>query len=115
MKNPPNGAKKTLVKNLWSATNYLGFSISAEQENLLAKHFPRTLLILGSDEAGQKGIEACLESLARRLHVKAVTLPEGEQPDKTGAYFLEDKMSKRIGWVFLLVHFLEASGGVLFS
>jgi DNA primase len=65
----------------YQAVGLLGSSVSKEQEELLARHFQKLILMFDNDEAGRKGIEDCLNTLARRVFVKVASLPEGKQPD----------------------------------
>jgi DNA primase len=60
----------------------MGSSLSAQQEELLARHFKNACLMLDGDEAGRKATDECLLRLARRMWVWAVMLPEGTQPDQ---------------------------------
>ena len=59
----------------------LGSSLSEEQEELLATHFKRAMLMLDGDEAGRAATDECLKRLGRRMFVKALELPDGKQPD----------------------------------
>ena len=59
----------------------LGSSLSEQQEDLIVQNFSRAILLLDGDEAGRAGTDECLKRLGRRMFVKALTLPEGQQPD----------------------------------
>jgi DNA primase len=59
----------------------LGSTLSAEQEELLYRHFRRVVVLFDGDEAGRSAAEDCLVRLGRRLFVRAVMLGDGEQPD----------------------------------
>jgi len=60
----------------------LGSSLSEQQEEFLAAHFNRVILLFDGDEAGRKAAADSLPRLARRLFVKVVSLPDGQQPDQ---------------------------------
>lgn len=63
----------------------LGSSMSQKQENLLCDNFKRAVLLLDGDPAGCAATDACLSRLGRRKWVKAITLPDGQQPDDLSA------------------------------
>jgi DNA primase len=60
----------------------MGCSMSEEQERLLLAHAEMVLLMLDGDEAGQRGTDEILLRLGRKVWTKAVTVPEGKQPDQ---------------------------------
>jgi DNA primase len=60
----------------------MGCSLSAEQKELLARHFRAVRLMLDGDEAGRSAISELLPRLARRLYVRVVEMAEGKQPDQ---------------------------------
>lgn len=60
----------------------MGCSLSAEQEEQLALHFKRGVVMLDSDEAGSSAAGEIICRLARRMYVRLVTVPEGKQPDQ---------------------------------
>jgi DNA primase len=59
----------------------LGSSLSKEQEAMIVDRFERVLLLFDGDEAGRAGADDCLLRLGRKVWVKALALPDGEQPD----------------------------------
>ncbi len=59
----------------------LGSSLSEEQEALLCAGFERVVLMFDGDDAGRHCTEDCLKRLARRVFVKVLDLPGGQQPD----------------------------------
>ncbi len=80
-----------IVEGIWDALRVkevgypcialLGSSLSKQQENLIAQNFSRAILLLDGDQAGRIGTDECLRRLGRRMFVKALTLPEDQQPD----------------------------------
>lgn len=60
----------------------MGCSMSQEQERLLVNHADMVLLMLDGDEAGRKGTDEIMLRLGRKVWAKAVSLPEGQQPDQ---------------------------------
>ena len=62
----------------------MGSKMTEEQEALLTTYFKRVVVCLDSDEAGRIGRDDCLMRLGRQMFVRAVDLPEGEQPDTIG-------------------------------
>jgi DNA primase len=60
----------------------MGWSLSEEQEDLLAKHFHEAVLMLDGDEAGRKATPESAARLARKMFVRAVELATGAQPDR---------------------------------
>jgi DNA primase len=60
----------------------MGCSLSAEQEDQLASHFKRVLIMLDGDQAGRNAAEQIACRLARRMYVRLVTVSEGKQPDQ---------------------------------
>jgi DNA primase len=65
----------------FAAVALMGCSLSQPQENLLAAHFQRALLMLDGDAAGRGATAELLARLGRRMWVKAISLPDGTQPD----------------------------------
>ena len=63
----------------------MGSSLSPQQEQLLAKHFRRVVIMLDGDEAGRNGTDDILLRLGRKVWVKSITLPDGKQPDQMSA------------------------------
>lgn len=63
------------------AVAVMGCSISEAQEELLAEHFNRVVLLFDGDEAGRRGAADALPRLARRIFTRVVDLPDGIQPD----------------------------------
>ena len=59
----------------------LGSALSQEQEELLATYFKRVILMFDGDAAGRTATDECLKRLGRRIFVKALELPDGQQPD----------------------------------
>jgi len=72
----------------------MGCSLSEEQESLLAVQFTRVIVMLDSDEAGQKGTDNILARLGRKLWVKTVALPDGRQPDQLSSGELAGLLEK---------------------
>jgi DNA primase len=60
----------------------MGCSMSDEQERLLTAHADMVLVMLDGDEAGRHGTDELLQRLGRKAWVKAITVPEGKQPDQ---------------------------------
>jgi len=60
----------------------MGSSLSQAQEELLTKHFESVIVMLDGDEAGQRASEQCLLRLGKRVCIRAISLPEGRQPDQ---------------------------------
>src|SRR5262249_35244337 len=59
----------------------MGCSLSERQEDLIAKHFRRVLLVLDGNKPGQQCADDCLTRIGRRVWTKAVRLSDGKQPD----------------------------------
>jgi DNA primase len=59
----------------------LGSSLSEEQEELLAEHFNRLIVMLDGNDAGRSATINCLTRLSRKLFVKVVQLPDDIEPD----------------------------------
>jgi DNA primase len=72
----------------------MGCTMSEEQERLLVAHADMVLVMLDADEAGRKGTEELLLRLGRRVWVKAITVPEGKQPDQLTAEELQQLLKK---------------------
>jgi DNA primase len=66
----------------FACVGILGAALSQEQEDLLCKYFPRgVVLCFDGDSAGRGATEDCIARLVRRVLLKAIYLPEGQQPD----------------------------------
>jgi DNA primase len=59
----------------------LGSSLSPAQEELLAAHFKSAVILMDGDEAGRRATNDCLARLGKRMWARAVSLPQGLQPD----------------------------------
>jgi DNA primase len=59
----------------------MGSTLSAEQEHLLVAHADQVLIMLDGDEAGRQGTDDLLVRLGRKVWMKAISLPDGQQPD----------------------------------
>ena len=59
----------------------LGSSLSEAQEDLLCAHFKSVVVLMDGDEAGRSATDHCLARLGKKLWVRAVSLPDGAQPD----------------------------------
>ena len=60
----------------------LGVSLSEMQEKLLLEHFPRLILMLDGDEAGQRASQQLVARLHGRVSLSMVKVPSGRQPDQ---------------------------------
>jgi DNA primase len=60
----------------------LGVSLSEAQEKLLLERFPRLLLMLDGDEAGQRASQHLAKRLRGRVSLSIVKVPSGRQPDQ---------------------------------
>ena len=67
----------------------LGSSLSRQQEDLLTRHFQGTVFMFDGDEAGRRATRDCLSRLSGRIFVRAITLPDGKQPDMLTAKEIE--------------------------
>jgi len=67
----------------------MGCSLSAPQEELLLAHAGMVLLMLDGDDAGKRATDEIGGRLLRSVFVKAVTVPEGKQPDMLTAAEVE--------------------------
>ncbi len=63
----------------------MGSSLSEAQQDLLALGFERAVLMLDGDEAGRAASREIAWTLAKRLYVRVIELPEGQQPDQLSA------------------------------
>jgi len=72
----------------------LGSSLSEQQEELLASHFNRVILLFDGDEAGRNAAADSLPRLARRLFVRVIDLADGQQPDQLTAEELRELIGK---------------------
>jgi DNA primase len=107
---PPGFPKSQVVFNLhravWESTKYalvvegffdclrvhqagyrnvvalLGVSLSEMQEKLLLERFPRLVLMLDGDEAGQRASQQLAARLHGRVSLSIVKAPSGRQPDQ---------------------------------
>jgi DNA primase len=66
---------------LLNAVGLLGSELSAEQEGMLCRHFGRFVLLFDGDKAGRECTQQCLVRLGQRAWVRAISLPDGTQPD----------------------------------
>lgn len=60
----------------------MGSSLSQAQEELLANHFDRVIVMLDGDNAGLKASDDCLRRLGKRVWTRATSLPAACQPDQ---------------------------------
>jgi DNA primase len=60
----------------------LGVGLSEAQEKLLLEHFPRLVLMLDGDEAGQRASQQLAARLQGRVSLSIVKVPSGRQPDQ---------------------------------
>jgi DNA primase len=71
---------------LWQAgiasVSLLGSSLSEAQEDLICRHFNRVVLLFDGDDAGRACTDDCATRLTRRAWVRAISLPDGCQPDQ---------------------------------
>lgn len=72
---------------VWQSLNpfvvaLMGSSMSEKQEQLLLRQFRRVTLLLDGDEAGRAAADEIAQRLLRRLFVRVVDVPEGNQPDQ---------------------------------
>jgi|SRR5579883_1351696 len=63
----------------------MGCTMTPAQEELLLEHAGMVLLMLDGDEAGKRATDEIGGRLLRSVFVKAVTVPEGKQPDMLSA------------------------------
>ncbi len=71
----------------------MGSSLSGQQEKLLCGSFQMAALMFDGDEAGRGVMDDCLRRLGRKLWVRAVDLPNGQQPDMLSEPVLEQLLS----------------------
>jgi DNA primase len=71
----------------------MGSSLSAEQEELLCRHFKVAVLMFDGDDAGRQATDDCLLRLGRKLWVKAVDVGTGKQPDM----FTAEELARLLG------------------
>jgi len=71
----------------------MGCSISEQQEQLLAKHFKRVVLLLDGDEAGRRGAIEIAGRLATEVYVRIVDVGDGKQPDQLSAEQLRNSLA----------------------
>lgn len=71
---------------LWQAgiasVSLLGSSLSEAQEDLICRQFNRVVLLFDGDDAGRACTEDCATRLSRGAWVRAISLPDGCQPDQ---------------------------------
>jgi DNA primase len=72
----------------------MGCSMSEEQERLLVAHAEMVLLMLDGDEAGRQGTDEILLRLGRQVWTKAVSVPDGKQPDQMNTEELQALLGK---------------------
>ena len=60
----------------------MGSSLSEYQEEVLLRQFKRVTLLMDGDAAGRQASEEIAKRLVRKLHVRIVDLPDGQQPDQ---------------------------------
>jgi len=70
-----------VVQAGYPCVGLLGSTLSVEQEELLCKNFDQVVLLFDGDTAGRKATDDCLLRLGRRVYVRAIELPDGQQPD----------------------------------
>jgi DNA primase len=73
----------------------MGSSLSDAQENLL-QQFEDVILFFDGDPAGREGAHAIGVRLMYRSFVRAITVPDGKQPDQLSA----DEINSRLGSFF---------------
>jgi DNA primase len=66
----------------FAAAALMGSSLAPKQEELLGSTFARIRLLFDGDDAGTRVTEECLSKLGRKVWVNALTLKDGQQPDK---------------------------------
>lgn len=74
----------------------LGSSLSKEQEAMIVDRFDRVLLLFDGDDAGRTATDACLARLGKRIWTRAVSLPDGLQPDN----LLAEELAANLAVVF---------------
>lgn len=72
----------------------MGCSMSEQQERLLVEHADQVLIMLDGDGAGRQGTDELLARLGRGIWTKAITMPEGKQPDQLAAEELQQLLEK---------------------
>jgi DNA primase len=65
----------------FSCVALMGSAMSQAQEDLLVRHFKGACLLLDGDSAGHAAAAECISRLGRRMWVRAISLPDGKQPD----------------------------------
>ena len=60
----------------------LGVSLSEVQEQLLLERFPRLILMLDGDEAGQRASRQLAARLRGKVSLSIAEMPNGRQPDQ---------------------------------
>ena len=66
----------------YRSVSLLGSSLTAEQEELIVRHFKRAVLLFDGDGAGHAATDTGLQRLGRRMWVNAISLPDQVQPDQ---------------------------------
>jgi DNA primase len=60
----------------------MGCSLSRDQEQQLADHFRKVVIMLDGDDAGRRAALEIAARLARKVWVRVVEVPRGRQPDQ---------------------------------
>jgi DNA primase len=68
----------------------MGCSLSEEQEQQIVAHFRQVIIMLDGDEAGRRAARDIASRLVRKVYVRVVYLPEGNQPDQCSPYKLRE-------------------------
>lgn len=66
----------------FACVGLLGSSLSEAQEQLLCAHFNSVVIWMDGDDAGQRATDECLARLGKKIWIRAVSLPQGIQPDE---------------------------------
>ena len=72
----------------------MGSSLSAQQEELLARHFKNACLMFDGDEAGRTATDECLLRLGAADVGMGGVLPDGKQPDQLSSDELTELLGK---------------------
>ena len=76
------GTMKVHQAGFPSVVGLMGWSLSEEQEKILAEHFHEAVLMLDGDEAGRAATPEIAARIARKMFVRTVDLTTGAQPDR---------------------------------
>ncbi len=76
-----------------SCVALMGSSLSQTQESLLTQHFKEVILMLDGDEAGRHAADETLKRLSRKVFVKVIDLPDGNQPDRLAVKEIQKLLS----------------------